>query len=181
MMLSDFAERLRIIREARSLSQADLAERIGVVRETVTKWENGTAVPRPKRLQEIYQALQMTEREFWEYTLSESGNDDQEEIELVEPNPAPYLTVEVDERHRAIRCPRCGSREHLEDEYARYCGDCGCPVYNLCTVDRDHINRPSARRCGRCGAQTWWSLSEEQFAALLDQLALGSTDSSAEE
>ena len=106
----------------------------------------------------------------------------EEEIELVEPNPAPYLNVEVDERHRAIRCPRCGSREHLEDEYARYCGDCGCPVYTLCNVDRAHItNRPSARRCGRCGAQTWWHLSEERFAALLDQLALGSTDSSAEE
>src|SRR5690606_21630670 len=111
----------------------------------------------------------------------ESGHDVLEEIELVEPNPAPYINVEVNERSRAIRCPRSGSREHLEDEYVRYCGDSGSPVYNLCTVDLDHINRLSVHRCGRCGAQTWWHLSEERFAALLDQLALGSTDSSAEE
>lgn len=177
-----FGERLRAIREGLGFTQAEVADRIGVSRETVTKWERGVSMPRTRRLEDVYKALGVTERKFWVYPLFGDDSDKgQISLDFVDPNPAPYCNVNVDESHRAIQCPRCGSREHQHDEGAKYCGDCGCPVYNLCTVDRDHINKPSFRRCGRCGAQTWWSLSEKQFVNLLDQLAIGNRHSNEEE
>ncbi|MET7357426.1 helix-turn-helix domain-containing protein [Streptomyces sp. NPDC005562] len=41
----------RRLREAKSLSQADLAARIGVTRETVRSWETGRTQPRGRKLQ----------------------------------------------------------------------------------------------------------------------------------
>ena len=45
--------RLREIRKQKRLSQAQLAEKIGVDRATVTKWETGKAFPRAKKLLQI--------------------------------------------------------------------------------------------------------------------------------
>ena len=36
-----FAENLRALRKAKGLSQEELAARLHVVRQTVSKWENG--------------------------------------------------------------------------------------------------------------------------------------------
>lgn len=42
--------KIKKLREAHKMTQAELAERVGVGRSTVTKWENGDAIPRPKIL-----------------------------------------------------------------------------------------------------------------------------------
>ena len=39
------SENLQSLRKARGLSQEELAERIHVVRQTVSKWEKGLSVP----------------------------------------------------------------------------------------------------------------------------------------
>lgn len=41
-----FAKRLRALREGNGMSQEQLAERLDVSRQVVTKWENGSGVPK---------------------------------------------------------------------------------------------------------------------------------------
>ena len=40
-----FSRRLRLLRELRRLTQAELSERFGVERTRYTKWENGVSEP----------------------------------------------------------------------------------------------------------------------------------------
>ena len=48
---------VKALREARKLTQADLAERIGVSSKTVSKWETGKGLPDISLLQPLAQAL----------------------------------------------------------------------------------------------------------------------------
>ena len=41
----EFSERLMILRKQAGLSQEQLADRLGVTRQSVSKWESGTALP----------------------------------------------------------------------------------------------------------------------------------------
>ncbi|MGN0556289.1 MAG: helix-turn-helix domain-containing protein [Acutalibacteraceae bacterium] len=52
-----FSERLKKLRISRSLSQAELADMLGISQQTVAKWENSSTSPKPatlKRLTEIF-------------------------------------------------------------------------------------------------------------------------------
>lgn len=48
-----FSDNLRALRRAKEYSQESLARQLGVTRQTVSKWENGTAMPDLKKLTEI--------------------------------------------------------------------------------------------------------------------------------
>lgn len=48
-----FSDNLRALRRAKEYSQESLAQQLGVTRQTVSKWENGTAMPDLKKLTEI--------------------------------------------------------------------------------------------------------------------------------
>ncbi|MDE6123995.1 MAG: helix-turn-helix domain-containing protein, partial [Eubacterium sp.] len=48
-----FDENLRNLRKEKDLSQEYLAEKMGVSRQTISKWENGTAMPDLKKLTEL--------------------------------------------------------------------------------------------------------------------------------
>ncbi|MDE6413528.1 MAG: helix-turn-helix domain-containing protein, partial [Eubacterium sp.] len=48
-----FDENLRNLRKEKDYSQEYLAERLGVTRQTISKWENGTAMPDLKKLIEL--------------------------------------------------------------------------------------------------------------------------------
>ena len=41
----EFSEKLTILRRRAGLSQEQLADRLGVTRQSVSKWEGGAAVP----------------------------------------------------------------------------------------------------------------------------------------
>lgn len=51
------AERMKRIRRERGLSQERLAEQLNVSRQTVSKWENGLAVPSGDNLNQLGKAL----------------------------------------------------------------------------------------------------------------------------
>lgn len=42
--------RIELLRKRRGLTQQQLAERIGVVRNAISNWENGVAFPNPRQL-----------------------------------------------------------------------------------------------------------------------------------
>jgi transcriptional regulator with XRE-family HTH domain len=48
-----FAQTLRARREEMRLNQRDLAARLGVKQQTVSRWESGIAVPRPDRVTQL--------------------------------------------------------------------------------------------------------------------------------
>ena len=57
--MSALAETLRVRREEVGLSQAQLAARIGVGQQAVSRWERGEAVPRPARVLALADALNL--------------------------------------------------------------------------------------------------------------------------
>jgi transcriptional regulator with XRE-family HTH domain len=52
-----FAETLRSRRAELRLNQRDLAAQLGVKQQTVSRWESGTALPRPDRVAQLAKAL----------------------------------------------------------------------------------------------------------------------------
>ncbi len=52
-----FSENLKNLRKSKGLSQEELAVRLSVVRQTVSKWENGLSVPDSELLIKIAEAL----------------------------------------------------------------------------------------------------------------------------
>lgn len=51
------ATALRVLREARSLTQKELAERSGIERNTISKYENGWITPSREKLRALLSAL----------------------------------------------------------------------------------------------------------------------------
>ena len=53
-------ENLRRMRERRGITQEELAERVHVVRQTVSKWEKGLSVPDADLLMAVAETLQVS-------------------------------------------------------------------------------------------------------------------------
>ena len=51
-------ENIKIIRKSKGLSQEELAVRLNVVRQTISKWENGLSVPDADMLISISEVLE---------------------------------------------------------------------------------------------------------------------------
>lgn len=72
MMLS---ENIRRFRKARSLRQEELAERVHVVRQTVSKWENGLSVPDAEQLRDLAAVLDVPVSALLDLTPEDSEAD----------------------------------------------------------------------------------------------------------
>ena len=46
----EFAEKITALRKSRELTQEQLAERLGVSRQSTSKWENGSVVPEVEKM-----------------------------------------------------------------------------------------------------------------------------------
>ena len=57
-------ENIRNLRKSRGMTQEELAVRLNVVRQTVSKWEKGLSVPDAEMLQRIAQVLDTTVTEL---------------------------------------------------------------------------------------------------------------------
>jgi len=66
-----FMTMLRRLRMANGLTQADLADRLGVVPSTVSFWESGTTIPEPKRIPELAKVLGVSPFELTKYIAPE--------------------------------------------------------------------------------------------------------------
>lgn len=56
-LLGNFADQIREIRERHNYSQAELAEKLGVSKRTVGRWENGDAYPKGSAMARAILAL----------------------------------------------------------------------------------------------------------------------------
>ena len=56
----DLGERLYQLRKARNLSQGEVADALGVSRQSVSKWENNTSVPELDKLVKLGEPFGLT-------------------------------------------------------------------------------------------------------------------------
>ena len=88
----EFKDILKEKRTASGMSQETLADRIGVTRQLVSKWENGLSEPTITQAVKIAEALNLTLTELLEI--------DEQPVNQVEKKRAiPQLTLNLSERH----------------------------------------------------------------------------------
>ena len=61
---SEIGERLRKLRKSAGLTQEELAERVDVHLNTISRWENGVDVPKTFKLKRLAEALHVSETEL---------------------------------------------------------------------------------------------------------------------
>lgn len=88
-------ENIQRFRKEAHLSQEELAEQVGVARQTVAKWENGTTVP------DIYACMTMAD--VFEISLDALA------MERKHPNPAKHMfgAVRIGERGQIVIPKKC--------------------------------------------------------------------------
>lgn len=74
------SENVRILRKSKGLSQEELAVRLNVVRQTISKWEQGLSVPDADMLLSLSEALEVPVSTLLRETVSESKTDELEVI-----------------------------------------------------------------------------------------------------
>lgn len=96
-----FDENLRALRKEKDFSQEYLAERMNVSRQTISKWENGTAMPDLKKLTELAELFDTSMDELLG-TSSPAPRDDVYSIEDVNKIVKSELE-KYDSKHKARR------------------------------------------------------------------------------
>ena len=69
-------ENIKAVRKAKGLSQEELAVRLNVVRQTVSKWERGLSVPDSEMLISVSEALETPVSVLLGETVTEETPDD---------------------------------------------------------------------------------------------------------
>ncbi len=67
-MDNSVGKRIETLRKSKKISQEDLAEKVGVSRTTIYKWESGTSVPNYANMQALARALETTVSFFTDET-----------------------------------------------------------------------------------------------------------------
>ena len=93
-------ENLRTLRKARGLSQEDLAQRLHITRQTLSKWENGLSVPDAQLLLRLAEILEVSVAQLLEGS-SEPGQEEGEQISVAEQ--LERLNALLAERNRRSR------------------------------------------------------------------------------
>ena len=93
-------ENLRALRKARGLSQEDLAQRLHITRQTLSKWENGLSVPDAQLLLRLAEILEVSVAQLLEGS-SEPGQEEGEQISVAEQ--LERLNALLAERNRRSR------------------------------------------------------------------------------
>lgn len=96
-------ENIKAIRKSKGLSQQDLAVKLHVVRQTVSKWETGLSVPDSDMLISISEALETSVSTLLGETVIETGVDNikalSEKLEVINLQLAQWKTT----RNKIIR------------------------------------------------------------------------------
>ena len=94
-----FADNLKTLRRARSLSQEELAGRLHVTRQTISKWENALSVPDAELLLRLAEELEVPVSRLLGGPVEEEPAPDQVAAHLAELN---RLLAERNRRSRRI-------------------------------------------------------------------------------
>ena len=113
---------IKNLREKRNLTQADLAERIGVSSKTVSKWETAKGLPDVSLLQPLAQALGISV------------------IELMNGEPVINQNVSANMlRSKFYVCPVCGNVVHSTGNSLISCCGITLPALEAEEADEQHM------------------------------------------
>lgn len=70
--IQEFADNLKLIRKGRSLTQVQLAEKVGLTKQSIINYEKGLTFPTGKRLENLLDALDVTTEQLLGRELSQS-------------------------------------------------------------------------------------------------------------
>lgn len=70
-----FSENLKSIRKAKGMTQNELANRLNVVRQTISKWEKGLSVPDTEMLIKIAEIFEVSVSELLGTKIEQEDND----------------------------------------------------------------------------------------------------------
>lgn len=77
-MDNSVGKRIETLRKSKKISQEDLAEKVGVSRTTIYKWESGTSIPNYANMQALARALETTVSFFTDETSFERDEEERE-------------------------------------------------------------------------------------------------------
>lgn len=96
----DFAEKIFTLRKGRDFTQEQLAEKLGVSRQSISKWESGQAIPELEKVVAMSQIFDVTT----DYLLKPSEIDELSvKTEILEKQQQQLFDREK-KRNRMIRC-----------------------------------------------------------------------------
>lgn len=98
-MDNSVGKRIETLRKSKKISQEDLAEKVGVSRMTIYKWESGTSVPNYVNMQALARALEttvsfFTDETLFEYTEEESKGENEVALSVENELCAADITYE---------------------------------------------------------------------------------------
>ncbi|MDE6739841.1 MAG: helix-turn-helix domain-containing protein, partial [Lachnospiraceae bacterium] len=100
----NLSKKIYEMRKAHGLSQEQLAEKLGVSRQSVSKWESGESIPELERLVEISKVFNVTT----DYLLKESEVDELTiRTEMLERQQQSLLSEAKKTERRRCRLLRC--------------------------------------------------------------------------
>lgn len=113
---------IKTLREKRNLTQADLAEKIGVSSKTISKWETAKGLPDISLLQPLAQALGISV------------------IELMNGEPVSNQNVSANMlRSNFYVCPMCGNVVHSTGNSVISCCGITLPALEADEADAEHM------------------------------------------
>ena len=98
-----FAQRLRELRKRAGLTQEELAERVDVHLNTISRWENGIDTPKTFKIKRLAEALHVSELELlngsnseqWEIRMlvSKTGKAEEVKVDMTEAKSSATLNI----------------------------------------------------------------------------------------
>ncbi|MCA1671794.1 MAG: helix-turn-helix domain-containing protein [Actinobacteria bacterium] len=82
--MSVFGDFVKLRREELNLDQVGLARAVGVLQQTVSKWEQAKTVPRPQRIREVAEVLRVEVSDLMKYA-GYLPDGEPEEVQAEEP------------------------------------------------------------------------------------------------
>jgi transcriptional regulator with XRE-family HTH domain len=100
-VLGMFSENLKTLRKQKGMTQDILAQRLNVVRQTVSKWEKGLSVPDAEMLTKIAELLEVPVSDLLGAKIEDEKKEDEIAVQLAVLNQ--YLSDRSIRRHKIWR------------------------------------------------------------------------------
>lgn len=151
-MDNSVGKRIETLRKSKKISQEDLAEKVGVSRMTVYKWESGTSVPNYANMQALARALETTVSFFTDETSFGCDEEEREkesagenEIALSVENELCAADITYENPAEEAYCDKLKLRESSEDNDGKKGGRAiflvaailsliGCVIFSVLSV-----------------------------------------------
>lgn len=151
-MDNSVGKRIETLRKSKKISQEDLAEKVGVSRMTVYKWESGTSVPNYANMQALARALETTVSFFTDETSFGCDEEEREkesarenEVALSVENELCAADITYENPAEEVYCDKPKLRESSEDNDGKKGGRAiflaaailsliGCVIFSVLSV-----------------------------------------------